>query len=169
VQLDLAPQLYVAERYLSTALPGRVVSYRASRDAPDVRPERGKVTILGNHRIADLRDTGRTLFWNAASFGEMEPPVVKHYAAAVSEYSDWLFLHQAFTGKEQGVPGGGGVLTPTTMRDYERYFARYERTVTEPAHVGTGYLVEGDRRYDDTFWVRRSPRPTRDGGGTVGS
>jgi putative sugar O-methyltransferase len=155
VQLDLAPHLYVAEQYLKTALPGRVVSYRENRERGSVQPEAGKVTMLGNFRIGDVEAAGRTLFWNAASFGEMEPTVVEHYAAAASAYSHWLFLHQCFTGKEQGQVGAGGVLTPVRMEHYEQFFGDHERVATERAHVGTGYLIEGSCEYEDTFWVRR--------------
>ena len=161
VQLDLAPQLYVAERYLSAALGDRVVPYRATREQATVRPEPGTVTFLGNARIGELRDTGRTLFWNAASFGEMEPDVVENYASVVSGYADWLFLHQCFSGKERTARDGGpgGVTEAVVQEHYERFFAAYERTVSEPAHVGLGYLVEGDCAYDDTLWERRAGRP----------
>jgi putative sugar O-methyltransferase len=155
VQLDLAPQLYVAERYLTAALPDRVVPYRATRGTGPLRPERGKITFAGNFRLADLCDTGRTLFWNAASFGEMEPAVVEHYASIAGSYAEWLFLHQCFTGKERAGADGHGVLEPVVDEHYERFFGCFTCTAREPAHIGVGYLVEGDCAYEDTFWHRR--------------
>lgn len=156
VQLDLAPQLYVADRYLNAALGDRVIPYRATRGDGPLQPQPGSVVCAGNFRVADVIDSGRTLFWNAASFGEMEPDVVLNYAKHVSQFSDWLFLHQCFAGKERGRVGGGGVLRQIRMAHYEGFFADYERDDVQPAHAGLYWLVEGAHRYDDSFWTRRS-------------
>ncbi|MDZ4826256.1 MAG: putative sugar O-methyltransferase [Actinomycetota bacterium] len=156
VQLDLAPQLYIAERYLSAAIPQHVIPYRESREHERLVPAPGRVAFGGNFRIGDLADCGRTLFWNAASFGEMEPAAVNEYAKRVSEYADFLYLHQCFTGKERGRPGEGGVLRPVRMPHYEGYFAGYERIDMEPAHTGLSWSVEGPAPYHDAFWTRRN-------------
>jgi putative sugar O-methyltransferase len=158
VLLDLPAQLYVAERYLHAALPRDVVPYRAMREPgpPSLIP--GKIHFLSNARIADLADTGRTLFWNAASFGEMEPDIVEQYGADVSRFSDWLFLHQCFDGKERkSAEDLGGVLDPVRFAHYVRAFPDFRMVDKRPAHTGLAYLREGDSRYHDTFWARRAP------------
>ncbi len=156
VLLDLPGPLYVAERYLHAALPSQVVPYGATRTPgpPNLVP--GRIHFLCNARIVDLAYMGRTLFWNAASFGEMEPAIVEQYGADVATFADWLFLHQCFDGKERKtVATIGGVLEPVRMCDYARSFPDFTMIDRRRAHTGLGYLVEHDRRYDDTFWGRR--------------
>jgi len=159
VLMDLAPQLYVAERFLAAALPGQVVPYGATR-APgwDGHLEPGKVHFLAPQAIETLVPKGRVLFWNAASFGEMEPEVVANYAGHVSRFADCLFLMQFFDGKQIGAPGEGGVLRQSTMATYETAFPDFERLVSEEAVLSNGVTVlrEGERAYLNTFWKRRT-------------
>jgi putative sugar O-methyltransferase len=157
VLLDLAPQLYVAERFLSAALPDEVVPYRETRGSGAPALEPGKIHFLGNFRIADLESRPRTLFWTAASMGEMEPEVVAHYARAVTPLADWLYLNQCFTGKERaGEIPVGGVLEPVCWPHYVRAFAEHWPCDRRPAHTGLSWLTQGARSYEDSFWRRRS-------------
>lgn len=158
VLLDLAPQLYVAERFLSAALPGQTVPYRETR-APDWdgRPIPGQVHFLTPGAIETLAPQGRVLFWNAASFGEMEPEVVANYASHVSRFASALFLMQFFHGKQIGAPGEGGVLRQSTMDSYETAFPAFERVAEAEAVLSNGVTVlrEGEQAYLNTFWKRR--------------
>jgi putative sugar O-methyltransferase len=159
VLLDLAPQLYVAERFLTAAFPDDVVPYRATRDPGALAIQPGKIHFAGNHRIEDLDTSGRVLFWNAASMGEMEPDVVAHYGKAVTSIADWLYLCQCFTGKEPANASRlGGVLDPVVWPHYVAAFAEHEPIDRRQAHTGLTPLVQGDRPYDDTFWIRRTSR-----------
>jgi putative sugar O-methyltransferase len=158
VLMDLAPQLYVAERFLSAALPGQVVPYRdtAAVDwAGTLTP--GRIHFLKPRAIETLAPPGRVLFWNAASFGEMEPDVVANYAGHVSRFASSMFLMQFFHGKQLGSPGEGGVLRQSTMASYEAAFANFERTAEEEAVLSNGVTVlrEGKQAYLNTFWKRR--------------
>jgi len=158
VLLDLAPQLYVAERFLSAALPHDVVPYRQTRGpgAPDLEP--GKIHFLGNFRVADLEPRPRTLFWTAASMGEMEPDVVAHYGRAVTPLADWLYLNQCFTGKESvDEIHVGGVIEPVRWPHYLSAFPEHQPRDRRPAHTGLSWLTQGDRSYEDSFWRRRDP------------
>jgi putative sugar O-methyltransferase len=155
VLLDLAPQLYVAERYLCAVYPDAAVPYDETRRADALRTEPGRIYFAGNHRIGDVAPHGRTLFWNAASFGEMEPAVVANYAELVSPIADWLYLCQCFTGKERAREGvKGGVLEPVVWSHYVAAFAAHQAVARRPSHTGFAPLVEGSCAYEDTFWVR---------------
>jgi len=46
-------------------------------DLSNITP--GRVHLLGNWQMPTLREFQFDLFWNAASFGEMEPDVVENY------------------------------------------------------------------------------------------
>lgn len=158
VLMDLAPQLYVAERFLTAALPGQVVPYQRTR-APDwdgqLTP--GRVHFLAPRAIETLAPEGRVLFWNAASFGEMEPEVVANYAHHAGRFADSVFLMQFFDGKQIGAPGEGGVLRQSTMATYEAAFPDFQRAAQEEAVLANGVTVlrEGERAYLNTFWKRR--------------
>jgi putative sugar O-methyltransferase len=160
VLMDLAPQLYFAERFLTKAFADAAVPYRETRAGDwDGTLSPGKVHFLAPAAIADLTPQGRVLFWNAASFGEMEPEVVTNYAGHVSRFADALFLMQFFHGKPPGRPGEGGVLAPSTMATYEAAFPDFDRVALADAHNvdGVSILREGERSlpYQNSYWTRR--------------
>jgi putative sugar O-methyltransferase len=156
VLADLAPQLYVAERFLHAVFPDDCVSYDATRAAGRVEIRPGKIHFVGNARVEDLEPDGRVLFWNCASFGEMEPDVVARYANVVSPWADWLYLCQCFEGKERAADGlQGGVVEPVVWDHYLSAFASHRPLARRAAHTGYAPLVEGACEYEDTFWVRR--------------
>jgi len=160
VLMDLAPQLYFAERFLTKALPGQVVPYRDTRAGDwDGALSPGKVHFLSPRAVEDLNPEGRVLFWNAASFGEMEPEVVANYAAHVSRFADALFLMQFFHGKPPGRAGEGGVLAPSTMATYEAAFPDFERVALSNATNvdGISTMREGTQSlpYQNSYWTRR--------------
>ena len=127
ILVDLAPQLYVAERFLHAVFPDDVVPYRITRECGPLDVQTAGIHFIGNHRIYDLKPHGRVLFWSAASMGEMEPDIVAHYGEAVSAIADWLFLCQAFTGKEPSSEVvHGGVLDPVVWDHYVAAFPDHE-------------------------------------------
>ena len=157
VLVDLAPQLYVAERFLHAVFPNDVVPYRATREPGPVEIRPGQIHFVGNHRIADLDPDGRVLFWSAASMGEMEPDVVAHYGKAVTSIADWLYLCQCFTGKEGPRAGrDGGVLEPVVWAHYLDAFSEHDPIDRRQAHTGLAPLIQGCGAYDDSFWIRRT-------------
>jgi putative sugar O-methyltransferase len=160
VVMDLAPQLCVAERFLTKSFPDAVMPYRETRDGTwDGKLVAGKVHFLAPSAIETLAPEGRVLFWNAASFGEMEPEVVTNYARHVSRFADALFLMQFFHGKPLGRVGEGGVLAPSTMATYEAAFPDFERiALADALNVdGVSILREGERSlaYQNSVWTRR--------------
>lgn len=119
--LDIPPQIYVAEQYLKTVFPGKVVSYRETRNWQDlslVKP--GHIHILGNHQMPLLPSGKINLFWNSASFHEMEPDVVLNYLKYVNDSADYVYLGENLKGgKKAKTPGDLGILKVTTLEDYK--------------------------------------------------
>lgn len=123
---DLPASLFLCELYLSQALGGEVVvgTERTSSWTDLSRLERGKVHFFGNWQFPVLRDFAFDVFWNAASFGEMEPHVVEHYLEIVLGNAAAIYLLQARHGKE--TVGTAHVERQTTFADYDRFVAGYE-------------------------------------------
>lgn len=155
--LDLAPQLYVAGQFLKSVFPGRVVDYRTLRNEDDIELlDEGAVAMLGNWQVEHLAPQGRTLFWNAASFGEMEPHVVHNYLDIVSSFSDYVYLFQCMGGKEKAADGRvGGVLEQTTWDHYVAYLSHAFAVVdrSDAFHV-FGKMTESGG-YSDAFFEKR--------------
>ena len=94
------------------------------------------------------------LFWNSASFQEMEPDIVRHYLDLVNVQAESVFLMEALEGKEVARrAGSAGVLEPTTLSVYEDALENLRLRAVEPAWTPLGRL--NFRGYSDTFW---SPR-----------
>lgn len=123
---DLPAQLYLCEEYLSEALGSdRIVGTDATlewSDLSQVRP--GAVHFLGNWQAPLLQDLEFDVFWNAASFGEMEPSVVENYLSFVRGQAAWVYLLQARVGRE--TVGKNRVDERTTLDDYQRMLSGYE-------------------------------------------
>jgi putative sugar O-methyltransferase len=118
---DIPPQIYVAEQYLKTAFPGKVVSYRETRDWTDlsaIKP--GHIHLFGNYKMPLLTTRPVSLFWNSASFHEMEPDVVQNYLKYVNATCEWAYLAENLKGgKRAKTPGELGILQVTTLDHYK--------------------------------------------------
>ena len=155
IVLDLAPQLYIAERYLCKSLPNDLIPYQESSSKDWKGPLLpGKIYCLPLRAIEALAPEGKVLFWNAASFGEMEPNVLKNYAKHISSFSSHLFLMQMFSGKR-------GTDSPVTMPSYETAFSSYEllgKSQSTLADTVTP-IFEDSGVYHNTFWGRKTNGP----------
>ena len=152
---DIPPELYVCEQYLKAALGDRVVSFRECRTMTTPPPlEPGRVYLFGNWQFPLLAATKPDIFWNAASFQEMEPDVVKNYLGVVKEVTSSVFIQAIMTGAHRAKrKGEHGVLAPITLQDFERFLdgfrsvdVRLSRTPLLPP-----------QNHSDSFWVRRDP------------
>jgi len=150
---DIPPQLYVCEKYLSAVFPDSVVSYRDTRNLNDLPAcENGKIFIFGTESFPIIENLPVDLFWNSASFQEMEPDVVENYLHYVNNSSKSVYLKETMKGKEIAVSKGGrGVLAPTTIDDYRRGLTNFDlcdlSSITWPL---------GKRNiYSDSFWLRK--------------
>lgn len=120
---DLPYPLVLCEHYLSKALPNQKVIFsstgRTLTSLDEI--EKGTINMFGNWQIPMLSKFSFDVFWNAASFGEMEPHIVKNYLSFVTQVKK-IFLLQARNGKESGI---GNVQTPITFDDYNRMLSSF--------------------------------------------
>lgn len=154
---DLPPQLYVCEMYLNTVFPGAVVSYRDTRKRENLTDlEPGKIYMFGNWKFPLTEELGVVdLFWNAASFQEMEPHVVANYLSHVDQTAARVYLQETMEGKEVARrPGTTGVLRKTALEDYRRGLPHFELTDLSPCWTPLGPLAG----YSDSFWKRTGKR-----------
>lgn len=155
---DIPPQLYVANQYLKAVLnQNELVDFqatRAIRSYDDIEP--GKVHVFGNWEVGLLRDIEFDLLWNAASFQEMEPHVVRHYLAAVQGAKS-VYLMQAMRGQRVAkAPGKHGVLKATTKSTYRSALPSHTLVSESVAH-----LAVRPRKwpYTETFWTKTGTAP----------
>ncbi|WP_353641307.1 putative sugar O-methyltransferase [Mesorhizobium sp. WSM2239] len=158
VVLDIPPQSYVANQYLSAVLGDDLIGYDKTRNfssAADFIP--GKVHVLCNWQIEIIRNFKFDLLWNAASFQEMEPDVVRHYLKACSKASN-VYLMETMTGQTVAPSAGEhGVLKPTTFETYRSALKNYELQDMFAAPLATP-IHPINYHYVDSFWSRRSPK-----------
>jgi putative sugar O-methyltransferase len=154
---DIPPQLYVCEQYLSTVFPGSVVSYRQTREwleAP--APEEGKIYICGTWKLPQVRNLRCDLFWNSASFQEMEPDLVLNYLSFVNRLTGrFVFLEELMAGHQVVAPRKGehGVLAPTTLVHYRQGLADFEMVDMSPSPAP----CLRREKYSCTLWRRKQP------------
>ena len=122
---DLPAQIFLCQEYLTQALPTtHLVRSNVTLDWQNLKDiKKGGVHFFGNWQFPLLADFHFDLFWNAASFGEMEPDVVQNYLRYVKSQADWVYLRQARHGKETS--GKGRVKTPITFDNYCSYLEEY--------------------------------------------
>jgi putative sugar O-methyltransferase len=131
---DLPGPLFLCEEYLTKALGERsVVGAEIILNFADLSfIEKGKVYMFGNWQFPLLKNYDFDIFWNAASFGEMEPHVVKNYLSYVSDNASFIYLLQAKKGKESFI--NAGVEKPITFEDYNKMLPEYRLLHDEDAY-----------------------------------
>ena len=145
---DIPPPLYVCERYLSTLFPDSVVSYRQTRTMTSVpKQSRGKIFIFGNWKLSELTNLDYDLFWNSASFQELEPSVVLNYLKYVNEQTNkYVFLCGLLKGSEHRVHD------KTTFEHYKRGL---EDFLLQDLSKATLPLYTSHDPYYFSFWRRK--------------
>ena len=144
---DIPPQLYVANQYLTAVFGDRVIGYR---DAVKLQPKRdgsiaeaikGKIIIQPTWRMPDWVNTKIDVFWNSASFQEMEPGIVKNYLSLVSSMSaKWIYINAVPEGNYWGKwkPGRGGTKERVLEKHYIDALKGYYRLEHS---YGTDYFL----------------------------
>lgn len=147
---DLPAQLYLCEAYLSEALGhDSVVSSEKTIDWNGLSGvEKGKVHFFGSWQFPLLSNTNIDIFWNAASFGEMEPEVVENYLSYILPNTTWVYLLQSKLGKE--LSGKTHVKKQTTFEDYQKFLQKFEVVSVEDANKTFGKLPE----YFEAIWKK---------------
>ena len=117
---DLPAQLYLCEQYLQNVFgSGAIGSSEKNIGLTDLSQlEKGKIHLFGNWQFPLLKDFKFDVFWNAASFGEMEPNIVANYLSYVKGNCNWIYLMQARNGKESSQDSG--VVKPILFADYSQ-------------------------------------------------
>ncbi len=139
VDVDIPPQIYIAERYLSACFEGKVSGYVEAKRDNEVLPERhpGRTLLtLCPWQIPELRGDF-DLFINSASFQEMEPPIVENYARYLNQLVTGYGYIRAMPKGASLAPGEGrrGVLEKTTLEHYLKFFDRFELVDESSAEV----------------------------------
>lgn len=158
--VDIPPQLYVAEQYLSACFPDQVYSYRLSRENKNICAnifDKYKIIVLAPWQLDDIKDMKFDLFWNSASFQEMEPEIVENYARYIQRLvSKWLYLRNQPEGSTI-VPGREkNVDKQTRLEHYIRFFSDFELIDRSPAKVIPN--VKLAERYDHMLFRRKTIR-----------
>lgn len=155
---DLSPYLYVCHQFLKALFPDDVVDYRQTREKTEIAaPRPGSIVLTGSWNLGSFRPRGKTLFWNAASFGEMEPDVVGNYMAQVKPWSDAVYLYQCMGGKELGSQGKSGVLRQTKFEHYSEFLGSGYRLVDRSSAYSPLRYDASSGGYDDALWARGTP------------
>ena len=145
---DIPPQLYVCEQYLKAIFPDDVVSYAQTRTMESLVPEKGKIYILGNWKFPVIKNMDVDLFWNSASFQEMEPDVVANYLQYVNASSRNVYLREQMDGQVRAIREGlKGVLEPTVLKHYQIGLSKFDMIAMSPTLYPTGA--------SDSFWRRK--------------
>jgi putative sugar O-methyltransferase len=151
---DLPAQIYLCEAYLRGALGEDAIVGTDSTlewtDLSGITP--GRVHLLGNWQMPLLRALQFDLFWNAASFGEMEPDVVENYLSIVRGRAMWIYLLQARHGKETS--GKNRVRKKVGFEDYQRFLSGYELCDQHAAWQAHRRLSDSGG-YFEAIWKRR--------------
>jgi len=151
VLVDIPPQLYVCHQYLRAVFPDDVVPYRESREYDELRPQPGKIYILGSWKFPMLDRIGMDVFWNSASFQEMEPEVALNYLSTVNQRGRYVFLREGMEGWEVATRRGRrGVLAPTTLAHYTQGLSNFRLVDLSPSVTPLGRSEESS----DSFWER---------------
>lgn len=110
----------------------------------------GKIHFFGNWKWPLLEGHEIDLFWNAASFGEMEPEVVRSYLSYIKSTVGHVYLLQARHGKETS--GKGSVVSkPTTFSDYQDMLDGF-RLLAEDDAWHAHKRLSGSGGYFQAFW-----------------
>lgn len=157
---DLPLQLCLANEYLRGVFPHDVAPVKETCQWTSLQGlEPGKIHLFGNWQTPLLHDIRFDVFWNAASFGEMEPHVVQNYLAHVGTTPEWIYLMQARHGKESWK--GGGVETPQDFTKFNSYLPDYA-LAREQDYQASLYSLRDSGGYFEAVWRRNgAPEATR--------
>ncbi len=149
---DLPGPLVLCEHYLGKALgPESIVSSGETLDWESLAQlQSGKVHFFGAWQIPLVTGAAIDLFWNAASFGEMELGIVKNYLSYITGSANFVYLNQAAEGKE--TEGINHVSQKILWQDYCDFLSDYKLLERRVAVAPVGYACGGD--YFEALWTR---------------
>jgi len=158
---DLSPQLYVCSAYLKAALGNQLLDYRAAKKIKSLLDQpTGTVGFYGAYRFPMITENKVDLFWNSASFQEMEPEVVHNYLSFVRRSCQHVYLRQMAEGQLQSPRSGElGVLKKTRYSDYVNALREYDLVDVLPSWLNCPRYPDFASiqllGYLDSVWIRR--------------
>jgi hypothetical protein len=112
--------------------------------------EKGKIHMFGNWQFPLLHEFKFDIFWNAASFGEMEPEIVANYLGYINGNFSWVYLMQARNGKES--TSEAGVVKPILFADYGKMLGQQYKLVEEDDAYDAHRRVSQTGGYFQAVW-----------------
>jgi len=151
---DLPAQLYLCEHYLTNVFGAdTIVSSEKNLETNDLsRLEKGKIHLFGNWQFPLLANYKFDIFWNAASFGEMEPEIVANYLSYIKGNYTWAYLMQARNGKESSA--ASGVVKPILFADYSAMLGNTYSLVCEEDAYDAHRRVSQTGGYFQAVWQK---------------
>lgn len=142
MNVDIPPVAYVATYYLKQVLgEDAVFDYAQARemdriDPAELQKQGYKAAVLCPWQLEKVTGSFE-MFFNSASFQEMEPEVVENYARDVSRLvTHFLVLKNSRHGKQLASENKIGVEKPTKHEDYLRFFADFKMIACDAATFG---------------------------------
>jgi putative sugar O-methyltransferase len=152
---DMPLQIYLAEQYLSQVFKNeKLVRLEETIGWNDLKGiHDGYIHFLGNWQLPLLADKKFDLFWNAASFGEMEPEVVKNYFRLISGNVQWIYLLQARHGKQ--TKGKAHVIDPISFKDYVSFLNEYILVSEKEAYNANQKIKHAGGYFEAIFRINK--------------
>ena len=139
--IDIAPQLYVAERYLKSVFPGRVAGYRDTKQMKSINYDAFSsydILILPPWDIEKIEDNLIDNFSNQSSFQEMSQDTVRGYCKQLGR----IIKSKAVLYEQR--EGNGGVKDSVKRDDYLRYMGSNGFKLIDEKLAGYGGHLRGD-------------------------
>jgi putative sugar O-methyltransferase len=150
---DLPAQIYLCQEYLKHALENvELIGTDETLSWNDLsKIRKGGVHFFGNWQFPLLKNFKFDVFWNAASFGEMELDIVENYLKYILGNARWIYLLQARHGKE--TTGKARVSVPIKFEDYSKLLQRYQLKEEQDAWYAHRRLSESGG-YFQAVWEK---------------
>jgi putative sugar O-methyltransferase len=163
IGFDIAPQLYVAHQYLKSIFSERFLTYDDAMrlepaDAGEARRMlAGRVTVLPAARLKTWTRLPVDVFWNSASFQEMEPDNVRNYLALVNGMSPRSIYINALPGGNFRARVERGQVSTAEPVTEDIYFASLAPDYEASAIYPTDYFLAEGWAYRSYVFRRRGP------------
>lgn len=157
MNIEIPPQSYIAQQYLTAVFPKKALSYSETRNMPTINMDdhpNKKIAVLCPWQTPKLA-TEFDLLINSASFQEMEPTLVANYAKLLQPLvRNHVYIRALPNGMPEAKnPGESGVMEKVTRDHYIRFFNQF-RLDKENKAIILPDIQEIDVPYRDMFFQR---------------
>jgi len=150
--IDIPPQLYVCEQYLKAIFPNDVISYEKTRNMVEIPVNsKGKIFIFSPSQLPKIKNLVYDLFWNSASFQEMNSEVVLNYLKFVNAQTQkFVFLNEEM----KRITSGNTDLNwiGATKEDYFQGLKNFEQIDYSPS---LSQFLGPTNNYTCAIWQRK--------------